>query len=289
MIRIVTDSNADLPKELIEQYHIYAAPAWMHLKNGRVRTDTLDPQEFQDQVVDTPDIPRTEPLSEDEYIDIFSTLLQDSEQIILISATSQISKVFEIAGRAAQRVAPDKITVYDSQGISLWAGFQAVRAAQMAAAGQTAGDIVDMLNQMRQRSLFFSVIDNLGYLHRGGRVNLAQYMLGVVFDLKPILTLDEGRVVPIGRGRGLGRVLVDIQTRLLDGMAGMLNVWLGVVHVGIPDTAQRFAQQMQDTLRPSYTLVTDAGPTIAAHTGTGSLGVVVCPAPLTSSSKAKAE
>ena len=161
--------------------------------------------------------------------------------------------------------------------MSLWQGFQALRAAQMVAAGHDAEAILGSLGRMRRQSQFFFVLDNLTYLLRGGRVNLAQYMLGMVFDFKPLLALKDGQIVPVGRTRGRERAMVEMQLRLLESMKGMLNCWMGVVHTDAPDLAERLAGQLQNTLRPNFSLVTATGPTISSHAGPGALGVAICP------------
>jgi DegV family protein with EDD domain len=277
VIKIATDTIADLPPAVIGQHQIHIIPAWVYLKTGRVRTDALDTKELYDRLSDEPETPRTEPLSEDEYAEIFTGLVGKDDILILVSASHHISQVFENASRAAQKVSPTQIAVHDSGGISLWQGFQAMRAAQMAAAGQDGEAILGTLARMSRQSQFFFVLNDLSYLHRGGRVNLAQYMLGVVFDLKPILAMRDGQIVPVGRVRGRERSMIEMQVRLLESMRNVLSVWVGVVHTGVPDLAQRLASQMQNTLRPAYSLVTEAGPTISIHAGPGALGVVVCP------------
>jgi DegV family protein with EDD domain len=235
-------------------------------------------QELFDLLEEESDVPRTDPLSEEEYCEIFSSLIGPMDTLVVVSASRRISKVLEIAHGAAQKVAPHRIYVHDSAGVSLWQGFQALHAAQMAAAGQPIDAILNALNRMRDESCFYFVLDNLSFLHKGGRVNLAQYMLSVVFDVKPILTMRDGEIVPIGRVRGRERASIDMQMRLLEAMRSVLNVWVGIMHTKSPAQAQKLASQIQTTLRPTYCLVTDCGPTISAHAGPGGLGVVVCPA-----------
>ncbi|HEX3052039.1 MAG TPA: DegV family protein [Aggregatilineaceae bacterium] len=277
MIQIATDTIADLPVELVNQHKIHIIPAWVYLKTGKVRTDAVDTQALYDLLADEPEVPRTEPLSVEEYSDFFTPLIANEDRLIVVSASSGISRVFEIAGQAAQQVAPERVRVHDSGGISLWQGFQALRAAQMAEAGQDEIVILGTLERMRKQSHFYCLLDNLSYLHRGGRVNLAQYMLGLMLDLKPILMLKEGLLVPGGRVRGRERATIDMQMRVLEDIKGLLTVWVGVVHTKVPDLGQRLCSQMQNTLRPAYSLVVDAGPTISAHAGPGAVGVVVCP------------
>ncbi len=277
MIQIATDTIADLPAALINQHKIHIIPAWVYLKTGKVRTDAVDTQTLYEMLADEPEVPRTEPLSTEEYCEFFKPIIANGDRLIVVSASSQISKVFEIAGNAAQQVAPEQVRVHDSGGVSLWQGFQALRAAQMAEAGQDEIVILGALERMRKQSHFYCLLDSLSYLHRGGRVNLAQYMLGLMLDLKPILMLKDGLLVPSGRVRGRERAMIDMQMRVLEDIKGLLTVWVGVVHTKAPELGERLSSQMQNTLRPTYSLIVDAGPTIAAHAGPGALGVMVCP------------
>ncbi len=277
MIKVATDTIADLPADVVDEHHIHIIPAWVHLKTGKVRTDTLDTNELYDRLADEPDMPRTEPLSEAEYSEIFTDLVGKEDVLILVCASSRISQVYAIACRAAQKVSPLQVAIHDSGGVSLWQGFQAVRAAQMAAAGQDGEAILGSLGRMRRQSQFLCVLDTLAFLHKGGRVNLAQYMISLVFDIKPILSIKDGELVPVGRARGRERALVEMQFRLLESMRGLLSVWVGVVYTGASDSAHRFASQMENTLRPTYSLLAQAGPTISVHGGPNAIGVAICP------------
>jgi DegV family protein with EDD domain len=181
--------------------------------------------------------------------EIFTDLVGKEDVLILVCASSRISQVVAIAGRAAQKVSPLQVAIHDSGGVSLWQGFQAVRAAQMAAAGQDGEAILGSLGRMRRQSQFLCVLDTLAFLHKGGRVNLAQYMISLVFDIKPILSIKDGEIVPVGRARGRERALVEMQFRLLESMRGLLSVWVGVVYTGASDSAQRYASQMENPAR----------------------------------------
>jgi fatty acid-binding protein DegV len=106
MIKIATDTIADLPVEVVKQHNIHIIPAWVYLKTGKVRTDSLDMHELFERLADEPGIPRTEPLSEGEYSEIFTGLIGRDDTLIVVSASGHISRVYEIAGGAAKSSHP---------------------------------------------------------------------------------------------------------------------------------------------------------------------------------------
>ena len=103
MIKIATDTIADLPADIVSQHHIHIIPAWVYLKTGKVRTDSLDMQELFDRLADEPGTPLTEPLSGGEYREIFTGLTGKNDTLIVVSASTHISRVFEMAHYAAAK------------------------------------------------------------------------------------------------------------------------------------------------------------------------------------------
>lgn len=281
MLRIVTNATADLPTDLTDSNNIYVLPNWIHLKSGKVRTDAVTAQygsaNWYDLLSNEPDIPRTEPLSEEEYFNEFERVLEPDHSLIFISISSKISPMYEIAHQAAQRFPQGQVTVFDSGGMSLWLGLQTLRASQMVAEGYNTAATLHTLEVMREKMRFFFALDSLDHLRRGGRVNIAQYLLGSVLDIKPILTLKDNVIVSAGQTRRLERALVTIQQWLLDEIENPTSCWLGIIHTQAPAQANRVAALMEETLRPSFVLIAETDPTIAIHTGPGAVGVVICP------------
>lgn len=280
MIKILTDSLADLPAELVNQFHIHVIPAMIHVGDDSYRTDELDKARFYELLATLPDLPRTEALSVDICREAFARLTVDGSTLLCILISSQISRTFTNAVEAAKDFGA-RIVIYDSRGFSLWEGFLAMYAAQLVSRGMhDAGVIVRHLDQIRQRSKLFLLPDTLTYLHKGGRVNLAQYMLGSLLDAKPLLTLDNGKIVPAGQVRGQARARAELKQRMREAMHGVDNIWLGVVHTNAPDLGRELADGLKGLIHPAYTLVTDAGPPIAAHAGPDGVGAVACPIPV---------
>lgn len=277
MIKIATDVTSDLSADHAAQHQIHLVPAWVQLKTGRVRTDQITRQELDQLLIDTPGIPRTMPLDEAEYDARFNDLLDKDDTLLFISTSHHLTPVHETVSKVAARV-PERIKIFDSGGLSLFQGLQAIAASRLIAHGETDVEaLLATLARIRQQAEFVFVLDTLANLRKGGRVNLAQYMMGSVLDLKPVLSVKDGQIVPTGRTHGYERALVHMQLHLLTAMRNVVRPFLGVVHTDAPQQAQRVAQTLQETLRPTLTLIAQAGPTVSVHGGPGAVGVAVCP------------
>jgi DegV family protein with EDD domain len=280
MIRIATDVTADLPADELEQHNIHLIPAWVQTKSGKVRTDQVERAELLELLNETqPEIPggpRTIPLDEEDYHTRFHELLGKDDTLLFISTSRRITRVFDIVSQTAQRDS-GTFTVFDSGGFSLYQGLVALCAARLAQKQPEISLLIEQLEQVRKQIHFYIEVNSLAHLHRGGRVNLAQYMIGNIFDIKPILTIKDGDAAPVENIRGRERALIRMQLYLLEAMKTVPNICMGVVHVDDPNLAERAAGLMRTTLRPAHSFVTLAGPTVTVHGGPGAVGIAVCP------------
>lgn len=280
MIKIATDVTADLPAEQLAQNKIHLIPAWVQTASGKVRTDQLDHAELIDLITNPhptiPGGPRTIPLDEDEYYRFFHDLLGPDDKLLFISTSRHLSPVFDTVNAASQRDS-NTLHVFDSGGLSLYQGLLTLCAARMSQKFTEVPALIQRLARVQQQTHFYFVLNSLDHLRRGGRVNLAQYMIGNIFDIKPILTVKDGHVVPAENIRGRERALIRMQLYLLDAMKQVPQICLGVVHVNDLELAERAAELMQTTLRPTHSFVTLAGPTVTVHGGPGAVGIAVSP------------
>lgn len=280
MIKIATDVTADLPADEVKQHNIYLVPAWVQTKSGKVRTDQVDRAELLELLNETqpevPGAPRTIPLDENEYYTLFHDLLGPDDTLLFISPSRHLTPVFDTVSKAIQR-APDTLAIFDSRGLSLYQGLLALCAARLAEKQSDRGALCERLESLQENIHFYFVLNSMAHLHRGGRVNLAQYMIGNIFDIKPILMVKDGDVVPAENIRGRERALIRMQLYLLEAMKNIPNICMGVVHVDDLDLAERVAALMRTTLRPAHSFIALAGPTVTVHGGPGAVGIAVCP------------
>lgn len=276
MIKIVTDSTADLPAAVARQHNIEVTPLYLHFgeqvfKDGQ----DLDIDRFFDMLTSSPKLPTTSQPSPGDFVDIYKRLTADGSTVISIHLSSKLSGTYASACAARDMLPEANIHIVDTWFISLNLGWMALEAARMASAGASADAIVERLAVMKERSRLYLTVDTLEYLHKGGRIGGAQALVGTLLQMKPILILQDGRVEAFERIRTRAKAIARLKGIVLDSVAGAQQVRLGVLHTRIPDQAKALHDELVAQLDNLVeTAISEVGPVIATHVGPGALGVV---------------
>jgi DegV family protein with EDD domain len=234
----------------------------------------LSPDAFLEQLAQATEPPTTAAPPVERFVAAFERLADDHDAIVVVGASSRLSETVAMATRAAAAVAARiPVEVVDSRSASMGLGFQALRAADLATVGLPAPAIAERLRAETDRYPVLFALDTLDYLERGGRVGRAASLIGGMLQLKPLLWLDEGQVVPLERTRTRQRALAG----LVDFVRDLPAVErIAVLHGADADVADELAGAIAATGFPRDQIVsTRIGPVIVTHTGPGALGVAV--------------
>jgi DegV family protein with EDD domain len=269
VVRIVTDSTADLTPEQQRAAGITVVPLNVHFGDEVFRDHVdLSADEFFRRLKASPQLPRTSQPSVGAFEEVYRRLREGGDEIVSVHLSSKVSGTYNSALMAAQSVG-DGIEVVDSLSTSMALGFMALEGAKLARAGRDRGAVAACLQSLVPKARVICVVDTLTYLERGGRIGKAGALLGSLLNVKPILQLKDGEVVPLGRARGrlqaLGR-LVELLER--DGKVNQLAIMHGA--------AQADAEQLRERVAPRYPgldiLLTEIGAVLGTHTGPGVIG-----------------
>lgn len=282
-IRIVTDSDANLPPEVVEEYGIEVAP--IHLVFGdevlRERVDLTDAEAYA-RMAAMPDLPKTSQPPVGEFTTIYERLLRENPgaAVLSIHISSALSGTITSARQAAALL-PDETGLtgdfhfFDTRSASLGQGLMVRQAAEMARQGAGVEAILARLADMRERMQAFFVLETIDYLARGGRIGKASHLVGNLLGIKPVLWVNEGIIDAHSRyrtWRRAVRAMKDIVLRETGGRPAP-GLQLGVVHAVSEQAAQQFASALCDELQPEVFLLGEIGPGLGVHTGPGALGV----------------
>ena len=272
-IRIVTDSTCDLPKQIIDQYGIRVVPLYINI-GGRGYLDGVEitRQEFYRNLPTYPAHPTTAASSPDKYRAEYDSLASEgATEILSIHISLALSAVVDTARIAAQETKSIPVTVFDSRQLSLGTGFLVETAAKLAAQGRSMGEIVNALNDQIMRSRVFAALDTLEFLKRSGRMNGTIAAMGTLLQLKPILTMYDGKP-----GAERVRTRERAVQRLLEMLseAGVLER-VAIIHTDAPDRVAELQRQAAHLLPPGDILAMDITPVIGTHIGPGMVGFVV--------------
>jgi DegV family protein with EDD domain len=273
-IAIVTDSTSDLTPGMQQQHGITVVPLHVHFGQETFRDGTdLSYTDFMRKMSTSDRLPTMSQPSVGDFEQAFRNLAGTHDEIVCVVVSSKLSDTLTSATLAAEAVA-DRIPVHvvDSSNVSFALGFQAIRAATLADSGKTATEIASQLNAECSSYHLVLFVETLDHLRRGGRIGKAAQMLGSVLQLRPLLRIDEGQVVPFERTRTRTKAmsaLVDFARDLhgIDQAAVIYNTTL--------EDAQELATHLSAVNHAGTVPVVQFGPVISTHVGPGVLGVVL--------------
>lgn len=268
-ISIVTDSTADIPAELIEDYHIQVIPNLIMIDGASLR-DGLDisRQEFYDRLpwLDPP--PTTATASTGTYTETYERLFrQGAHYILSIHPSAKLSGILNAASGAAQSF-EEKVHVLDSGQLSLGLGFQVLAAAEAVRQGASLENVLHLLKEMRQRVRLIAMLDTLEYVRRSGRVSWARARLGNLLQFKPFIELKDGSVFSLGETRTRSKGCQRLREFLF--RLGSLER-LAILHTNAEPDARQFLADLQLNL-PVPPLVVNVTTAIGNHVGPNGLG-----------------
>ncbi len=272
-VRIVTDSTCDLPAETIARYGISVVPLYINVgKLGFLDEVDITREEFYEKLPTFPVHPTTAVPSPNRFRALYDTLAEEgASDILSIHISATLSAVADVARLAARETASAAVTVLDSGQLSIGTGFLAETAAQMAAAGSSMAEIVSTLADQMKRTHTFAALDTLEFLKRSGRMNRYLADFATMLQIKPILTMHEGKA-----GTQRVRTREHATRRLLDMLQGFGKLErAAIVHTCAPDRVAELRALAARWLPAEATAVANITPVIGAHVGSGVFGFSV--------------
>lgn len=272
MIRIVVDTTADLPADVVERYQLTVVPVLVQLGGESLR-DMVDISRdaLYERLIGGDEFPKTAAPPVGFYVEAFQHLIDAGHEVICISIGAALSATYSSAVQAARAVG-GPISCVDSTTVAAPLGFLAIAAAEAAEAGATRADIVALLERLRHQTTLYMALDTLKYLEKGGRISRVRAFLGTMLSVKPLLQVRDSAVLPVEQVRTWKRVperlLALTQSHAPYRMLGILYT-----------TDRQIAEQMADLCAGAGLLpreqirVVQLSAALGCHVGPGALGV----------------
>lgn len=277
-IKIVTDSTSDITQERAKKLGITVVP--LHVNFGDeefVDGVTISNKEFFDRlrkVTDNSQLPKTSQVTVGAFMEAFTPLVNNpQDQVLGIFLSSELSGTFQSANLAKDSLGSKNITLVDSRQVSFGLGLIVEIAVQMRDAGKTVKEIADRLNELKQKIRVYAGIQDLKYLKLGGRLSGAKALLGGILGVKPIVAIEDGKVVPAASPRGTQNAYKWLVEQYLKcDIDETLPRCLG--HTDSPDTLKQFSEFVLKQV-PNFPVnhYYDIGITVGTHAGPGCVGM----------------
>ncbi len=281
-VGVLTDSCASIPERLIEELNIKVVPYYLH-KGQETLRDLVDVQreEFFRWLATAKELPKTANPGPGDYLEAFQELAQRTQEIVTIHMTSLGSGAYQaalVAKEMAGEALPNlHIEVIDTRNVSLCQGWMVIEAARAALAGQSLDEIVQLVSNMIPITKMIQTADTLRYLYLGGRIGKAQHLVGSLLNIKPLIGMEDGVIVPLGQARsrlGAYRKIVGMMEESV-GPGGRVKV--AFVHAAALEEAEKLRDMVEERLTCVEVLMAELSPVLGVHTGPGTAGVCYFP------------
>jgi DegV family protein with EDD domain len=278
-VAVLTDSTAYLPDELLDGYGIHVVPLYVVLsgRSGRegveiTPDDVARALSMRGQTVST-----SRPTPGDFVAAYRRALAEGADHLVSVHLSAELSSTVDSARLAAAQIGEHIVSVVDSRSAAMGTGFAVLAAARSAVAGADAAEVARTARETADATRTLFVVDTLEHLRRGGRIGSATAFLGSALAVKPVLHVQDGKVVPLEKVRTSARAQHRLVQRAVEA-AGEGPVSVAVHHLAAADRADRLAAELRDRLPQLRELhVSELGAAVGAHVGPGAVGVVVAP------------
>lgn len=283
-VAIVTDSVASIPDALIESLGIRWVPYYLH-RGEEVLRDlwTIQRAAFYEWLATANELPKTANPSPGDYLEVYRTLYaeQGVREIVSIHITSKGSGAYQSALIAKEMLAhalPDLcIEVIDSLNVAMCQGWMVIEAARAAQLGKPLAEIASLVKGMIPITRMIQTADTLRYLYLGGRIGKAKQLVGSLLNIKPLIGMEDGVVVPLGqvRSRHAAYEKMVEMVEAAVGKAGKIKI--AFLHAAAPAEAELLKELFERRLTCVESLVAELSPALGVHTGPGTAGVCYFP------------
>lgn len=283
-VAVLTDSCASIPQELLERLNIRTVAYYIH-RGQEILRDlvTIQRDEFLRWLMTARVLPTTASPGPGDYFAAYQQLAEEGrDQIISIHMTSKGSGAYQ-AATVAQSMMRDEyphvqIEVVDTQNVSLCQGWMVIEAARAALAGLSLDRITALVKKMIPVTRMIQTADTLKYLYLGGRIGKAQHLVGSMLNIKPLIGMVEGVIVPLGRTHSRGQAYQKMADMVAETI-GRGKAKVAYVHAGALREVEKIRELVEAKVEVVESFIAELSPALAVHTGPGTAGL--CYYPLT--------
>ncbi len=273
-IKLFTDSSADISVKMAEDMGISVIPLYISFDGERYYKEHIDmsSEEFYDMLSKPNAMPKTSCPPIADFISAFEKELKKGNDIVCVCISSKLSSSYQIAVNAGEILSDsydNKVLVIDSMGATGSQALLLLEIAKMTEDGLSLEDIEKKANELKRTSGVYFTLDDLGFLQRGGRIGKASALLGTILNIKPILKVEDGEVVPVGKIRGRKKAVEEVLRQFDCDITDKENYSICALKFRQDKNAEDFAEYLDaDNVINIY-----LGAAIGCHTGPTPVGV----------------
>lgn len=274
-IKIVTDSTSYIPKKYLEKYDIRVVSLNILLKNTNRRETSISNQTFYKEMEEAKEFAVSSQPTPEEFYDVFDKIAKNGDDIVGIFISSEMSGTYSTANLVKNMILEKydiNIEIIDSRTNCMQMGFIVLEAAKHAKFGKSMNEILDIANNTIKNSRFVFSPSVLDYLKKGGRIGSASALIGNLFQIKPILTVNNGKTDVLAKVRTKKKAVSTMIDILMNDLKEKELGGVIVHHINCEEDGLTLAKTLEEKLNMKVD-IQDIGPVIGSHVGPGSIGI----------------
>jgi DegV family protein with EDD domain len=283
-VAIVTDSTATIPDEMLKALNIHWVPYYIHRGNEVLRDlVSIKREEFYRWLPKARELPKTANPGPGDYETIYEKIATEEgiNEIVSIHMTSKSSGAFQAAtiGRTAilERLPQLRIEVIDTLNVSMCHGWTVIEAARAALKGKSIDQVLAKIHSIIPRAQMIQTADTLKYLAMGGRIGKATSLLGSLLNIKPLIGMRDGVIVPLGKAFTRGSAYKMMAEEVFKTAGAKGKVKIAYVHAAARDEVLKIKELIEGRINVVEEIIVELPPALGVHSGPGTAGICFYP------------
>jgi DegV family protein with EDD domain len=281
-VAVVTDSTASIPEEMLKELNIRTVAYYIH-RGQEVLRDlvTIQRAEFLNWLSTANILPTTASPGPGDYVDAYKELAESgADEIVSIHMTSKASGAYQaacVAQSMLEEQMPElRVEVIDTRNAALCQGWMAIEAARAALSGLRLDEVAAKVKAMIPVTHMLQTADTLKYLYMGGRIGKAKHLVGSLLNIKPLIGVEDGVIVPLGVARSRAQAYQAMVEKIEEAV-GKSKIKIAYVHAGAKQEVEKIRNIVEGRLNAVESFIGELSPALAVHTGPGTAGLCYFP------------
>lgn len=273
-IRIIADSVSDIPLAYQKQYQIEILPLMVNFEEQSYKDGVdLNPEEFFLKLKQANKLPTTSQVNPGTFIEAFERVINAGDEAVVILMSSEMSGTYNAALSAVDYLATDRISVIDSRAISFGYGLLVIEAARMAEKGASRLEIEKEIKLQVPQMVNLFIVDTLEYLQKGGRLSAGEAFIGNLLSIKPIITIEDGKLKSLDKVRGRKKATKWILDYLEKEKIDLSDKTVGFFHADDSEHLEGFMKEVNQRQTPKESIKSTVGTVVGTHSGPGCVAI----------------
>lgn len=271
---VVLDSTADFPDAPERFPNFRVVPLYVQFGDESFK-DYIDitPDEFYERLTQSEQLPTTSQPTPGDFASVYDELAPSYERILSLQISSTLSGTFASAEAAAAAAGDGKVRVIDSRTVSASLALLALGVQERLEAGTTDEEIDVYVERYRHEHKLLFTVNTLEYLAKGGRIGRAAALAGSLLNVKPILTIRDGEVVPLKKVRGNHKAFAEFRELFVSTTVDAPSLKVGIAHALAPERLEALRKMVRhERPQAQVEITTTLGAVVGTHAGPGTVG-----------------